>query len=87
MIALGLIGLLALIGLIYGPQFLISWTMSTHAKERPDLPGTGAELARHLLDKAGLKDVKVDMTTPRSDHYSSDDKAFACPKATTRAGR
>ncbi len=64
------------IALIFGPQFLIKWTMNAHAVARPDFPGTGAELARELLDKADLHHVKVEMTdTPLGDHYSPDDKA------------
>ena len=31
-------------------------------------PGTGGELARHLLDEAKLTDVKVE-TTDKGDHY------------------
>ena len=39
--------------------------------DRPDLPGTGAELARHLLDEAGLQQVKVEQTDI-GDHYDPD---------------
>jgi uncharacterized protein len=38
------------------------------------MPGTGGELARHLLDDAGLADVKVDMVAT-GDHYSPQEKA------------
>ncbi len=75
MIILALLGALAFIGLIFGPQFWIKWTMKAHATERPDFPGSGGELARHLLDQAGLKDVKVETTDPMGDHYSTDDRA------------
>jgi uncharacterized protein len=74
MIILALLGLLLFIALIFGPQFWIKWIMSTHAVERPDMPGTGGELARHLLDDAGLQDVKLEMVAA-GDHYSPDDKA------------
>jgi uncharacterized protein len=66
---------LLFIGLIFGPRFLIHRTMRRHSGERSDFPGTGAELARELLDKAGLQHVKVEMCPPMQDHYSSDDKA------------
>jgi uncharacterized protein len=72
---------IAFVALIFVPQFLINWTMSTHAVERADFPGTGAELARELLDKAGLQKVKVEMTEPRHDHYSVDDKAVRLSEA------
>jgi hypothetical protein len=42
--------------------------MAQHGAERPDLPGTGAELARHLLDEADLRGVPVELTGD-GDHY------------------
>src|SRR5688572_11769541 len=68
------IGIVALIGLIFGPQVWIRSTMARHAKERADFPGTGGELARHLLDEAGLTTVKVE-AIDGGDHYSPVDKA------------
>jgi uncharacterized protein len=74
MIVLGIIGLIAFIALLYGPRFLIEWTMNTHSAERTDFPGTGGELARHLLDQAGLQHVKVETTGHLGDHYSPEEK-------------
>lgn len=65
---------IALIGLIFGPQIWIKRTMARHASERADFPGTGGELARHLLDEAGLDTVKVE-AIDGGDHYSPIDKA------------
>src|SRR5262249_21259703 len=48
--------------------------LAHHGGDRPDLPGTGAELARHLLDEAGLQSVTVEKTD-RGDHYSPDDQS------------
>jgi Zn-dependent membrane protease YugP len=42
--------------------------LAQHGIERQDFPGTGAELARHLLDEAGLENVKVEQTDT-GDHY------------------
>ncbi len=47
--------------------------MRTHAAARDDLPGTGGELARHLLDEAGLHDVRVEPTAD-GDHYDPDSR-------------
>lgn len=65
-----LLGLAALIllAVVFGPQVWIRHVLARHGVDRPDLPGTGAELARHLLDEAGLGAVKVELTD-RGDHY------------------
>lgn len=73
------LGIIALIGLIFGPQIWIRSTMARHAKERADFPGTGGELARHLLDEAGLTSVKVE-AIDGGDHYSPVDKAVRLSK-------
>lgn len=74
MLILVILGVALLLGLIFGPQAWICATMKKHGKERPDFPGTGGELARHLLDQADLKDVKVERVAA-GDHYSPADKA------------
>jgi uncharacterized protein len=75
------IAAIAFIILIFVPQFLINWTMNKHATHRPDFPGTGAELARELLDKAGLHNVKIEMTDKDlGDHYSPVEKTVRLSK-------
>jgi Zn-dependent membrane protease YugP len=56
-----------LFGLVFGPQWWVRRAMQQHATERPDLPGTGGELARHLLDLARLEHVPVEIAP--TDHY------------------
>lgn len=65
LIALG--GLL-LLALVFGPQLWVKRVLRQHGADRPDLPGTGAELARHLLDEADLQSVTVEKTE-LGDHY------------------
>lgn len=60
--------------LIFGPQAWVRSQMSRHAAARPDLPGTGGELARHLLDRFQLGAVTVE-TTERGDHYDPEARA------------
>lgn len=62
------------IGLIFGPQAWVRSQMHKHAAARPDLPGTGGELARHLLDRFSLGAVAVE-TTAAGDHYDPDARA------------
>lgn len=75
-----LIAILALFALIFGPQFWVRREMERHAAARPDLPGTGGELARHLLDRFRLPQVKVE-TTDKGDHYDPDARAVRLSKA------
>jgi uncharacterized protein len=60
-------GAALLFGLVFGPQWWVRRAMQQHAAERPDLPGTGGELARHLLDLARLAHVRVEIAS--TDHY------------------
>lgn len=50
------------------PQLWVQHTIARHGKERADLPGTGGELARHLLNRFDLAKVKVEVTD-KGDHY------------------
>ncbi|MBP0463172.1 zinc metallopeptidase [Roseomonas sp. PWR1] len=59
---------LLLLGLVFGPMAYVRWIMARHGADRPDLPGTGGELARHLLDEAGLHHVAVE-PTDEGDRY------------------
>jgi Zn-dependent membrane protease YugP len=68
-----LIGILVL-GVILLPQLWVRHTISRHGVERSDLQGTGGELARHLLNRFDLPNVKVEITD-KGDHYDPQDKA------------
>jgi Zn-dependent membrane protease YugP len=61
-------GSILLIALVFGPSLWIRYVLNKHGVDRPDLPGTGGEFARHLLDEAKLTSVTVE-TTDRGDHY------------------
>jgi Zn-dependent membrane protease YugP len=73
-VLLGLVGI-ALLLAAFLPRLLVERALARHAGDRPDLPGTGAELARHLLDAAGLAAVKVEKTGDDGDHYDPKAKA------------
>jgi Zn-dependent membrane protease YugP len=74
MAILGILGFLLLMGAIFGPQFWIKHVMKKHAVDRADFPGTGGELARHLLDSFGMGHVSVEVTD-RGDHYDPEAQA------------
>jgi Zn-dependent membrane protease YugP len=66
-VVIGLI-VVALLAVVFLPQLWVRHTIARHGKDRPDLQGTGGELARHLLDRFGMKDVRVE-ATDLGDHY------------------
>ncbi len=67
-------GLLLLLALIFVPNWWIGRVLRRHGADRPDLPGTGGELARHLLDEFGLRGVAVEPAAD-GDHYDPDARA------------
>ena len=67
--------LLIIVGIVvFGPQLWTRRVFAQHSAPRPDYPGTGAELARHLLDRLDMQHVKVEMTQ-QGDHYDPETKA------------
>jgi len=65
---------LLLLALVFGPQWWAQYTFRRHARPHPRLPGTGGELARHLLDRFGMTDVAVEVTQPGQDHYDPESR-------------
>ena len=63
-----------IICLLYGSQWWVSYTLRRYATEQQHLQGTGGELARHLLDRFEMSDVKVEIDD-RGDHYDPVEKA------------
>jgi len=57
------------LGLVYGPQVWVQWVLNRHNRHpESNFPGTGGELARHLLDRYDLGEVRVEVTE-QGDHY------------------
>ncbi len=71
--ALGLIAFALIIALAYLPGLWVRGVLTRHAVERTDFPGTGGQLARHLLDEMRLTTVKVE-ETKLGDHYDPIEK-------------
>lgn len=70
---IGLVIIAALALAAMAPQLWVRSVLEQHAAERADFPGTGGELARHLLDEMKLHHVRVERTD-RGDHYDPADK-------------
>jgi Zn-dependent membrane protease YugP len=64
---------LAVLATVFLPHLWVRHTIDRHSVHRPDLPGTGGELARHLLDRFGLGNVAVE-ATELGDHYDPEAK-------------
>lgn len=67
---------LLITALAFAPSVWIKHVLRRHGSERSDLPGTGAELARHLLKRFELDDVIVEKTQPGRDHYDPQARAI-----------
>lgn len=55
------------------PQWWVGRVLKRHSEPRDDFPGTGGELAQHLIKTQGLEGVKVE-STDSGDHYDPMDK-------------
>lgn len=63
-----ILGLLIII-LIFAPQLWVRHVIKRYSEPIAELPGTGAELAEHLVKKFELDGVGVEETEPGQDHY------------------
>ncbi len=59
--------------IIFGPSLWVKFVMRRYSTERPEMPGTGGELAKHLIKRFSLKDVEVEITE-LGDHYDPIEK-------------
>jgi Zn-dependent membrane protease YugP len=71
--------LLLILAVVFGPQYWARHVLRRYQQPRDDFPGTGAELARHLLDRFAMQDVKVE-ETPHGDHYDPEARAVRLGK-------
>jgi Zn-dependent membrane protease YugP len=65
--------LLLLLALIFGPGLWVQQVIEKYSQPENRYPGTGAELARLLLEKHGVAGVTVE-TSAGGDHYDPADK-------------
>jgi Zn-dependent membrane protease YugP len=66
--------ILVIAAVVFGPGLWVQRVLERYSKPADRYAGTGAQLARHLLDKHGLERVAVERTK-EGDHYDPQDKA------------
>jgi uncharacterized protein len=71
--AIAVIAGLLIVALAFLPGLWVKGVIQRHSIERAEFPGTGGELARHLLDGMKLNHVKVEQTD-LGDHYDPIEK-------------
>jgi Zn-dependent membrane protease YugP len=72
-----ILGLILLIG-SFIPQIWAKRIIRIHSKERPDIPGTGAELATFLIKKALPQTYRVEIAASGAgDHFNPETKSVA----------
>jgi len=65
--------IIVIVALVFLPGLWVRRVLEKYSEPADRYSGTGADLARHLLDKNGLNAVKVE-ETPDGDHYDPQDK-------------
>ena len=68
-----IIAFLLLLAVFTLPQWWVGRVLKSHSDDREDFPGTGGELAQHLIKVQGLEGVTVEETLA-GDHYDPKDK-------------
>lgn len=66
--------ILLVLMLVFGPGLWVRRVLTRYSIPADRYSGSGAQLARHLLDAHGLNSVKVE-TTETGDHYDPESKA------------
>lgn len=64
----------ALMLLMFTPQLWIRHVMRKYSNELSDLPGTGGELAKHLIERFQLNGIGVEQTDENRDHFDPNDQ-------------
>ena len=63
------IGLVVLLVVIFLPQLWTRYVFNRYSTEIEQLPGSGGELAQHLIQTLSLDGVKIEETETDNDHY------------------
>jgi hypothetical protein len=64
----------ALVLLMFAPQIWVRHVMRKYGQEIDGMPGTGGELAEHLIERFKLTGIGVEETAEFQDHFDPQDK-------------
>lgn len=84
MVAL-VLGAILLLGAVVLPGWWVQRVMKRYSSPTDRYQGTGSELARHLLDRAGLEEVAVE-PTDHGDHYDPEARAVRLTESNFNTG-
>ena len=68
------------LALVFGPNLWVRWVMRRYADDLDGMPGTGGELAQHLIKELELDGVAVEVTA-LGDHYDPTDRKVRLSEA------
>jgi len=63
--------------LIFGPQLWVRYVLKRYNTQIDQLPGTGGELALHLINKLELNGVTVEQSGPDENHYNPENRVVS----------
>jgi len=66
--------LVILVILLFGPQVWANYVLKRYSTDIEDMPGTGGELAEHLVNRFELDDINVEITEKEGDHYNPEER-------------
>lgn len=64
----------AIMLLMFAPQLWIRHIMRKYSNELSDMPGSGGELAEHLIERFKLTGIGVEQTDENRDHFDPNDQ-------------
>ena len=66
--------MLLVVVVVFGPQIWSSYILRRYSTPVNELPGTGGQLAEHLLDRLEMSNIVVDECETNNDHYDPENR-------------
>ncbi len=71
-----ILGIAIIVGLVFLPQWWVRHVFTSYQVERDDFPGTGGQLAEHVINTLGIKQATVQITEAEN-HFDPSSKTVA----------